>query len=160
MAMTRAGWRCQEMMLHPSTWKTHQQAGGVIPISCWSATWNISGQQPSLLVFIAVPCPWLAIMEPRSAPVQGAQLCFLTERGLADPSAVAAFPARADSQPRASRNELPTASCWETARTGLLTLPGRQSAVHEKGSSEHCVSKNCPPSGCSLRPAMGRRGPL
>lgn len=85
------------------------------------------------------------------APVQGARLCFLPERALRV-SVVAPFPAHADSQPRASRNELPTASCWEMARTGLLSLPGRLSVVHGKGHSEHCAPNQSLPWTCSLSP--------
>lgn len=151
-------------MLHQLTRKTLHQAGDMIPTLCWSGTRSVLGQWPSLLVFIALctagPWSWLAIRDPRSAPVQGALLCFLTERDPAYPSAVAAFPVHADSQPRASRNELPTVSCWEMGRTGLLSLPGRQSAVHEKGCSECCVCNHCPPSSCSLSPVMGHHRQL
>lgn len=85
--------------------------------------------------------------------------CFLTERALRV-SVVAPFPAHADSQPRESRNELPTASCWEMARTGLLCLPGRLSIVHGKGHYEHSASNQSLPWTSSLSPAMGHCGTL
>lgn len=144
-------------MLHQAMWKTLWRAE-VTLISCQSGTRGILGQRPFLLVFIALhragPCLWLVIREPCSAPVQGAGLCFLTERG---PGQWLRSQPALTASPRESRNDLPTASCWEMARTGVLSLPGRQSPAPEKGCSERCVSKDCPPSSHS---AMGRGGPF
>lgn len=73
---------------------------------------------------------------------------------------MAALPAHADSQPGASTSELPTASCWEKARTGLSPPPGTQGTAHKPGCSERSASNHHLPSGCSLSAGVGRQGPL